>query len=875
MFSLVFSLLFLMCAVIASLIGFLLGKKYKWQYTAVKLIITAVATVIAIFAAMGVAWLAATVLMLVTHPNVNFISTEMLKAIISMIFAPILFYPLFALSRGLLNIAKNPLTKLFIGLGKKKGQTEEATDVPAEERSAELSKKQAKKQKKLAKKKDILYGKFSPIGALLGALCGLMTFFVICAPVICGISCISAPVASVTENMEGHAQIVHKVTDGVSSNAATVTMKVVGGEAMFNRLTTYKVDGHRITLAKETQFISYFISAVNQSRKTGEAYNAAVAAQSWRDTAEDFGDTALIPTVLPEFLKNANEKWENGEKYVGIGKPSFGKNVDPLLNTLIDVLANESFDNIREDIPTILNIVADISEKYPVTMLKGSPMTILGDEEVSTKMFKNLLDNERLHVMIPALTECGIDILSDKIAMHHDTDVMYAKMNDELAAEISVFMAENQPEVEVAGENTDSEPEQDPLEKKLSVKLKKVFNNNGINITDDSALSLSADALKTFEGGNTSADAVQSWLASHTITVADLDGNTTDVVLDSAESFSANTQVVDVDTIDLNEQKVTDTQKEAELLAQSFNQIADIFNDATDGSELEVNAMLTDLGPVLDIFRETETIGPENTSIILMGILQSDKVIGKLKMPLTEVYDVANHINTSANKDSNYVELMCGLSQTVTIIDSAKGDDKAKTEADVKVLLEDLTPASASTIQKISTPSLMQSYGVSEKSAEPTSNLVSDVFGNLSDAKEKGELSPEQYDAESKAVADMMSIAMNASSSNGKTTFGENSATGITAAEFIERTTNSTVVCGTFVDTVYGGGDTPTYNPLNSGKQLTADEKAEMLASMNAKYDATPEESKAQMAKDLIASAAIVNFSTELTSNGFVEVVAA
>jgi hypothetical protein len=292
-----------------------------------------------------------------------------------------------------------------------------------------------------------------------------------------------------------------------------------------------------------------------------------------------------------------------------------------------------------------------------------------------------------------------------------------------------------------------------------------------------------------------------------------------------------------------------------------------------DGGELDVNTMLVDLGPILDEFKQTQTIGVDNTSILLMGILQSEKVVGKLKVPLTEAYDIGDHINTSANKDSDYLHLMCGLSQTITVIDASKSDDKAKTEAEVKTLLVDLTPTNATTIQKISTPSIMESYGVSEKSAEPTSALVSDVFGNLSDAKENGSLTEAEYDVESKAVADMLNIAMNASSSKEKLTFGENSATGITAAEFIDRVTNSTVVSGTFVDTVYGGDDVPDHNPLKSGKQLTESEKSDMLAAMNAKLDSAPEGEKAELTKELISAAALVNFATELTSSGFAAVV--
>ncbi len=871
---------FAIFAVIALLIGFLIGKKYKWQYMTVKLVITALSAIIATFVSVLLASVAASIGVSIAGPMyepLSLISSDVLKAITSIALAPIFFYPVFAVVRGLLNIAKKPLAKLLVRLTEKNAETKAETEAVAEaeaEITAEEkpSKKQEKKQRKLDKKKAILSGKFSPIGAALGAACGLMTFFIICIPIVCGVSTIAAPVASATASMDGNLQIVHNIASAASSNAATVTMKIVGGDAVYNRLTSYKVNGNKIVLGNELDFVSSCATAVVDASKTGEAYDGAATAQSLRVAGEDFKNTALLPTVIPEFLSAANEKWANGEKFMGVAKPSIDKNIDPLVDTLIDVLAAETFDTVKEDIPTIINVAADVSEKYHLSTLKNSPLTVLGDEEVSAKVFKGFLDNDRLYVMIPAISECGIHIISDKIAMHTDTDVIYAKMNAEMASEISAFIAENQLTVAASGEPSNDAPVNDDaeqLKKKLAAKLKKVFNNNGINITEESVLALSKNAILTFENADVSADSVQSWLSGNTITVVDLEGKEENVVLDSAQSFSKHTQIVDVDDIQIHKERVTDTQKEAALLAHSFKQIALMVDDLS-GDNVDIDQMITKLGPVLDDFSASYTVGPDNTSLLLLGILQADKVNEKLKIPMTEAYDIGSHINTSAKSDSSYIELMSGLSKTVSVIEAAKGDDKEKTEAEVKVLLEDLTPASATTIQKISTPSLMESYGVSENSSEPTANLVSNVFGNLSDAKQDGELTDEQYEAESKAVSDMMSIAMNASSSSEKTIFGEGSATGITAAEFVDRVTDSTIVGSTLVETVYGDGDTPNYNPLNTGKQLSETEQTEMLEAINNKLESTPDENKDDLVKNLISAAAIVNLPVELTSTGFV-----
>jgi hypothetical protein len=893
MFSLIYSLTFLVCAIFALLFGFLAGKKYKWQYSLVKIILTVVSTIIATFLSVGLALLISSTLtpiikdaLIASSADLAFLfaSDGIFKALMSMVIAPVIFCPVFFIVRALAKIAKKPLTLLFIRLTERdKTDTEdhsqyealEAQEEPALEENEEGSSEDKKEKKKKEKKKKggkreayrasgITVSSFSPASAILGALCGLLTFFVICIPLICGISCLAAPVATATKDTGNTtAQMVCDITDGISNNAATTAMKFIGGEAIFNRLTTYNVDGHKMSLKAEMEFASSVASAVNKSIKGADAYNGRMTAEGFRKAGADFKNTTLLPTIIPQFFNSATQKWDNGEQFIGISKPNFGNSITPVIDSLLDTLAAENYDTMKEDIPTLFNAAADITEKYSFPTLKHDPMTVLGDEEITSKFVEEFLANDRLYIIVPGITECGLNILSDSIKMHTDIESMYGDMTNDLTTEINAFMTQ------------DTAAEDAP--KKLSKNISKAFKNNGINITDDSALALSDSALVLFGNGNTTNKDIESWLAITPITIADLDGNISVVTIDTPAAFCEHTMVVNVKDIHINKGKVSDPAREAAILAQSFNLMADVYRDIKSSSSTQIHTVIAGLGPVLDNFRVAETIGAENTSLFLMGLLQSEELYGKLKMPLTEIYDVAAHINDSANKTSTYRVLLTSLSQTVTVVESAQNNDKAKTDAEVKVLLEDLTPESATTIQKISSPSLMESYGVSERSAEPTSNLVSDVFGNLSNAKETGNLTEEQYDAEAHAVSDMMSIAMNASSSSskGKSVFGEDSATGITTEDFINRVSDSTVVSGTLVDTVYGEGDTPKYNPLNSSKKLTEAEQTSMLEAMNNKMNETPAENKAELEKTLIAASAIVNFPVVIDANGmFVAVVA-
>ena len=80
---------------------------------------------------------------------------------------------------------------------------------------------------------------------------------------------------------------------------------------------------------------------------------------------------------------------------------------------------------------------------------------------------------------------------------------------------------------------------------------------------------------------------------------------------------------------------------------------------------------------------------------------------------------------------------------------------------------------------------------------------------------------------------------MNVGKSDGKDMFGENSATGISADEYIDRANESTIIKKTVVNAAYvNGGDTPKSDPLNTGKQLSDSETADFVSTLDSKWKA-------------------------------------
>ena len=115
----------------------------------------------------------------------------------------------------------------------------------------------------------------------------------------------------------------------------------------------------------------------------------------------------------------------------------------------------------------------------------------------------------------------------------------------------------------------------------------------------------------------------------------------------------------------------------------------------------------------------------------------------------------------------------------------------------------------------------------------------------------------------------MINIAMNAAKQDTSSgLFGEQSATGITAAEYIDRITDSQVISQTLMNTVYDQQGNMTLDPLQSSIYLTNNEKTELVNAMNAHLADTGDADKEDIQKMLIAAAAIINVDVILNTDG-------
>ena len=335
-----------------------------------------------------------------------------------------------------------------------------------------------------------------------------------------------------------------------------------------------------------------------------------------------------------------------------------------------------------------------------------------------------------------------------------------------------------------------------------------------------------------------------------------------------AEKFSEVSVVVTADKLNISMSNITSTESESKALAKVFASAVDIVDKVSE-SEGDMVSVISSFGTVLDSFSECESIGTEGTSNLVTAIMQSEKVQTSVGFTVLQATEVANVINeqVTTNDTDNYTSVLESVGQTVEIIQSTSNGETS-TES-IKDLINTITPTTAKALKKLATPDTLKNYGVPEANAKQVSEILGDIMGQMADAKEKG-MSDEQYEREADAISDMFNIAMSVSESNNKsgTVFGEDSTTGVTAEEYVDRVMNSEVISNTLKNTTH---DKKTgeliINPLKMGA-LAESDKAELVAAIDASWKSSD---KSNDNKEILTSiGAILGVELEFSSDAVI-----
>lgn len=886
MFSWIFFAVFFFFFALAVSVGILKGRKYIWQFSLARLITVVVSLALSLVLAIILSGILGGVVanlikgVFASNETVSELLTALpsampaIKALVATVIAPLLFIIFFVIAKPLLALLKKPIA----GLMTKKTEADEAE---SEEKPVKNAAFRSKK-------------KFDIGGASLGAACALVAFIAICAPVVFYLQ-----TANLALSFAGDAlpAVITDISEGAAENPASKAVNILGGDLLVGSMTRAKVDGEAFKLKNELNYVSSLGNAVTKLGDKGAPENDA--ANALRETTAAFEKSTLVPTLASEFVNAASYDFGRHKPFCGINAPELGEDFEPAMLSLYDSLGASSKQTIRDDYRTIINVAALAIEHDALTVLKGEgdKLHLFKDEELVSGIMLEMFNNDRLSGTIEGFANAGIKIIAHSLGVYDDADALYAGFIGDMQKEYKAAYAvgsksERLNSLTAAVDKTYAYYGIELSEGVSECIALSMLDNGGFANDNDTKAFFGATggSAQISVNGAYSADMLASSAEPKSIALAkkavalakgsndsehlakslgELLGKNSDffaslseedrLLLEASiasklfgvkenggeykyegaafananELYHASVRLT-LDELYISISDISDKEAEARSLAKVLSSAVDI-SDKISASDGDIVEVIKSFGPILDSVCECKSIGEKGTSELITIMMQSDKVQNEIGFTVIQSTNVANTINNSAHNGESYSDILLTVGQTVKIIkDSA--DNKDTTES-VKELMEDLTPASAETLKQLSTPETVMNYGVPEENAKKVSGVLSDMFGQMSDAKEKG-MSEDQYQAEAEAVNDMVNIAMNVGKAEeGETIFGKDSVTGITPTEYVDRVIGSTVISNTIVNAAYDASEDKIENdPLGMARELNESEKSELVGALDSEW---------------------------------------
>jgi len=213
-------------------------------------------------------------------------------------------------------------------------------------------------------------------------------------------------------------------------------------------------------------------------------------------------------------------------------------------------------------------------------------------------------------------------------------------------------------------------------------------------------------------------------------------------------------------------------------------------------------------------------------------------------------------VNDTDKSYSDVTSTVSGVIKTVNNATDSTMSNEQKAE-NIEELINNITPDTADLVADMITPSYVENMGVPTAQSASASDMITSLLHNMADYSENGD--PSRIKAESDAVNQLMSVALNSADKSNKRMFSGDgdSKLGISAYDFVALMLDSEVISKTLEETVYGNGY--VHNPLGLDSLGEADE-TDLNAAL-ARY--ASEHNGAEVRRGLVAVASLLNVNFE------------
>ena len=714
-------------------------------------------------------------------------------------------------------------------------------------------------------------------GLGVGLVCGLLVSTILLMPVT-GLLGVAAEVGKQADpDMLGDEEIAD-LLESLGEDQTLAIYHTASGW-LFDALSTTYFEGDKTSLKSELVAILGIVS--NFSALSGEEFGEAEI-NSLNAAVDGLDDSPLIKHAAAGLISEMAGSWAAGESFLGIEKIDAGELLNPVIDSVIGVLATTDKNYVIADLHTLTGILG-IFVKHDLmgSAESGDMLTTLGKGGVIAELMREANKNERMSVISDSIAQLSVRALGSTIGIPKDHAERYNKLMDESAQILndSAYMS------------------YDERYAYVDEQLIKVLDKYGVDVEDEAVLSITESILADLgSAGQLDGSDISEFFIIYEVgfesTTSVSSGNGFDLLNDNKpvvvvngdgtisvgekvfRNYHANdyrnssaytmghdhvnfgdaatlysvesmhSSLITMSDIMDGIKKFSDCEDpdaEIEKISDMLSEAVDLFG--SDFSSMNKSDLFNNMGSLLDKMSETEIFGSQVTSGVLTAVVQSESVRDELGLTNKDATNFADKLNsTSATENGSYGSSTQAVSNTIEVVDKINDSNTTKEERreSTEKLISNMTPDNAELLGTMTSPSMMVKYGSSEESADVVADSVSTLLTNMANFQDKA-TSETTYDTEADAVNTLLTLAMDSASSESNTLFATESndggKTGTTAMEYVELFVNSDVVSETLITTVYDEGNDD--NPFNV--KPTEEDKVEFSNAVSEYYEANKE----------------------------------
>ncbi len=787
----------------------------------------------------------------------------LIDALPAALIAPFIFAVLF----GVILVIAEIIRAIVMAVLRKKSAKKDAS----ESASAEADVKKAKRNNRL-------------LGLAAGTLGGLVLAFAFLLPLIGYVGMLSEAVDDITETSpevidnifadEESREIYDNFVVPILKDPYVKVSYAVGGKLVFNGVSTINVNGTLYPFGKIVTTGCSIYGHITPFLGTEPADYDDAQIEAVEDVIGDVDGDALLTNVCAEFISGLANAWENGEDFLGIPAVQVEGYFEPVMNTLISAFSSTNDELIVEDLRVVGDILTAFIRYDAIVVMNeenGDIQTVLATPGFVTDVCTAVQKNERMQPVFFEVAKLGVVLVSDVVGIPNDPAAIYNHFLDSLAEEVSGAL----PTYYETGDSAF-----------FDKTLKTTFEKNGIKLSADAISAISKQILAKMTGDSfVDAGDIRRFFSDELLpaldTTAEYYADVQKLALDVKEGkLTSSLSTLEEIVAQMHETDPSDAESESQKF-ESVVSSAILVSDSLNGEEKNF-LFAVDAQSIEDVvvnLSRTETFC-DAVSLLLKGICQSDMLIGTgfsgdtlYNDIIAGGYDnIANTLETVKHAVKMFETLSASKNNSGSGDNGGNGgsgDNKEEEKADITEelgwLVSNMTPASSAIISSQITEETVKNYGVSDESAAPVSDLMTNMFDSMAN---ETEMTEEEYKTESDAISHLFTVATEISSSDTSESIFSGSIS--SASDITETVLNSKVVSDALVKTAFDEEGTLKEDPLAVNANLNETDKADMIDALNTYSQSNipnAEDPEAEIQK-ISALAAVFNLNIEIDANG-------